>query len=414
MERDTSKDLHSRFGDATISAPVGGGWNRRYLDDDTEVVVYGSVDSDQTLINSSPDLETEKVVVIGEVPGTSPEPSPKNAFITITIPLPWSKKSHKRSTSDVQPQVCSREAHQLSKSQTRTPSTASKSNLPPPARNIESLISNSRSDTPFFHLPSDHSRSPRIGATERNPSISAVLSPVSEEFAKDREGFVNTTSVTPQQGQDCSRHSSTLHSISRFVHSSEVRTSRSLSSARAELGIDSTEGIRCASRASSREASRRRAISREPVGRRRALSQEPPRQRSASAAPTVQGQHFRGHRRFGSQSSNDAEDEATDIDSGAESESTRFSSGAHSFRSMTEDSSAALDHDGIKRSPFLRQGSGGYFSGVAADYRNIQREVSAATELETRRRAAKKQHTKVTVMNLPSKELVPTGEELWS
>lgn len=106
---ESGKQLHARWGDASITAPNGGGWSQHYLEDDLNNVIYqthGSPDSQKTLVNDSPDLNNYKEdiekVSIEEIrqstpPVTQREQKERGA-ITITIPLPW-KSKHRRSSS---------------------------------------------------------------------------------------------------------------------------------------------------------------------------------------------------------------------------------------------------------------------------------------------------------------------------
>ena len=109
---ESGKQLHARWGDASISAPNGGGWSQQYLEDDLNTVVYqaqGSPDSQKTLVNNSPDLSFNdhiEKVSIDEIRQPSPPLSLKEkGAITITIPLPWFLKSHRRSSSSGRQQV---------------------------------------------------------------------------------------------------------------------------------------------------------------------------------------------------------------------------------------------------------------------------------------------------------------------
>ena len=102
---ESGKQLHARWGDAAISAP-GGGWSQQFADDDLNNPVYqahGSPDSQKTLVNNSPDLSftQEKIeqVVVEEIRASTPPAQKERSAITITIPLPWSRKTHRRSSS---------------------------------------------------------------------------------------------------------------------------------------------------------------------------------------------------------------------------------------------------------------------------------------------------------------------------
>jgi hypothetical protein len=103
-QSESGKQLHARWGDASISAPNSGGWNQHYLDEDN--VVYqanGSPDSQKTLVNTSPDLSLkdgiEKISIDEVRQPTPPLIHKERGAITITIPLLWSRKSHRRSSS---------------------------------------------------------------------------------------------------------------------------------------------------------------------------------------------------------------------------------------------------------------------------------------------------------------------------
>ncbi|KIX07557.1 uncharacterized protein Z518_02210 [Rhinocladiella mackenziei CBS 650.93] len=104
---ESGKQLHARWGDAAITAPNGGGWSQQYLEDDLNNPIYqahGSPDSQKTLVNNSPDLsyEQDKIekISIEEIrQPTPPVVSKERNAITITIPLPWSRKIHRRSSS---------------------------------------------------------------------------------------------------------------------------------------------------------------------------------------------------------------------------------------------------------------------------------------------------------------------------
>ncbi|KIW94476.1 uncharacterized protein Z519_04452 [Cladophialophora bantiana CBS 173.52] len=102
---ESGKQLHARWGDVAITAP-NGGWTQHYVEGDLNNVTYqahGSPDSQKTLVNNSPDLsfkdEIEKVSVEAFRQPTPPLIQRERGGITITIPFPWSRKSHRRSSS---------------------------------------------------------------------------------------------------------------------------------------------------------------------------------------------------------------------------------------------------------------------------------------------------------------------------
>ncbi|KAK6376589.1 uncharacterized protein PV06_05875 [Exophiala oligosperma] len=106
---DAGKPLHARWGDSAISAPHDGGWAQQYADNDFNNPVYqahGSPDSQKTLVNTSPDLSIDGLkmdsIAIEEIrQPTPPFVQKERNAITITIPLPWSrKKEHRRSASN--------------------------------------------------------------------------------------------------------------------------------------------------------------------------------------------------------------------------------------------------------------------------------------------------------------------------
>ncbi|KAJ9606172.1 hypothetical protein H2200_009133 [Cladophialophora chaetospira] len=105
-QSESGKQLHARWGDASISAPNDGGWSQHYLDDDINNIVYqahGSPDSQKTLVNDSPDLSYkdafEKISIEEIRQPTPPLVQKERSAITFTIPLPWGRKSHRRSSS---------------------------------------------------------------------------------------------------------------------------------------------------------------------------------------------------------------------------------------------------------------------------------------------------------------------------
>ncbi|KAK7903652.1 hypothetical protein LTR67_001672 [Exophiala xenobiotica] len=111
---ESGKPLHARWGDIAISAPHDGGWAQQYPDNDLNNPVYqahGSPDSQKTLVNNSPDLsfDAAKMENMGIEEIRQPTPpfiQKERTAITITIPLPWSrKKEHRRSSSGINAQA---------------------------------------------------------------------------------------------------------------------------------------------------------------------------------------------------------------------------------------------------------------------------------------------------------------------
>ncbi|KAL2416403.1 hypothetical protein ABEF95_005049 [Exophiala dermatitidis] len=98
----SEKKLHSRWGDAAITAP-NGGWSQRYADeDDARHPVHGSPDSQKTLVNGSPDpgeYESDKATANTAGQPNAPTSQKERSALVITIPLPWSRKTHRRSLS---------------------------------------------------------------------------------------------------------------------------------------------------------------------------------------------------------------------------------------------------------------------------------------------------------------------------
>ncbi|KIW61662.1 hypothetical protein PV05_01760 [Exophiala xenobiotica] len=111
---ESGKPLHARWGDVAISAPHDGGWAQQYPDNDLNNPVYqahGSPDSQKTLVNNSPDLnfevaKMEKTAIEEIRQPTPPFIQKERTAITITIPLPWTrKKEHRRSSSGINAQA---------------------------------------------------------------------------------------------------------------------------------------------------------------------------------------------------------------------------------------------------------------------------------------------------------------------
>ena len=218
---ESGKQLHARWGDATISAPNGGGWSQHYLDDDVDNVVYqahGSPDSQKTLVNDSPNLSLKDdidKISIEEFPQSSPPLVHKErGQITFTIPLPWSRKTHRRSSSvnKNQPHIVTPESQQALPSLTTSideviiaesrPSADPCYRTVSPVTHAQSPIYDdvntffTRSIFPEKH-PGTRSLPPLQTAVPINQSQPAsalsILSPVAEKF----NGMSESNNATP-------------------------------------------------------------------------------------------------------------------------------------------------------------------------------------------------------------------------
>ncbi|EXJ95873.1 hypothetical protein A1O1_00998 [Capronia coronata CBS 617.96] len=102
----SGKQLHSRWGDAAITAPHIG-WSQQHPEEDlneSASQAHGSPDSQKTLVDNSPDVSYGRDKVTRGIVEPSRQPAPpivqkERSAIVITIPLPWTRKTHPRSLS---------------------------------------------------------------------------------------------------------------------------------------------------------------------------------------------------------------------------------------------------------------------------------------------------------------------------
>ncbi|KAL2399586.1 hypothetical protein ABEF95_014896 [Exophiala dermatitidis] len=155
----SEKKLHSRWGDAAITAP-NGGWSQRQADeDDAGHSVHGSPDSQKTLVNGSPDpgeYESDKATAhTAGLPKPATSQKERSALV-ITIPLPWSRKTHRRSLSADhlrdKDDDNGESVRRVVKEEVRRPDTAHIDNEEEPSWPLRSTPSTSR-----YHLPTGSS-----------------------------------------------------------------------------------------------------------------------------------------------------------------------------------------------------------------------------------------------------------------
>ncbi|KAL6250763.1 hypothetical protein RBB50_003066 [Rhinocladiella similis] len=234
---DSGKPLHARWGDAAISAPHDGGWAQQYPDNDLNNPVYqahGSPDSQKTLVNASPDLSIGGLKMDTIAMEELRQPTPpfvqkeRNA-ITITIPLPWSrKKEHRRSMSNSVVQIPAPQAEKVVAAEARPALTSISTNID------EVIVAEARpaSEESFAHSPVVHTTSPVYDdvstfftraafpekgyATSRLPPIQtsvppnksqpasaiSILSPVAEKY----NGLSESNNATPMDNTPIAKH----------------------------------------------------------------------------------------------------------------------------------------------------------------------------------------------------------------
>ncbi|KAH0842534.1 hypothetical protein AYO21_06663 [Fonsecaea monophora] len=344
---ESTKQLHARWGDVAITAP-NGGWTQHYLDDDMNNVAYqahGSPDSQKTLVNTSPDLSFKDEIERGSVE-TIPQQSPpliqkERGTITITIPLLWSRKSHRRSSStNSQPLHQTQPARVVEKVVT----AESRPVRPGIISNIDEVIVAEprpaiepfRVDSPIIHsqspvyddvstfftravFPEKHPGPPRLPQIQTSvppnksqpASAISILSPVVEKYNELSE----SNNATPMDNTPIARQieSAISHSHERqvdlaglvdrlegHVHTTPLIPSTSeppSSDEAADPTIERPESGSSATRLPSRPSSRgpgigevayMRASSRGPSessGGRRSASREPAERRAGSVGP---------------------------------------------------------------------------------------------------------------------------------
>ncbi|ETI26914.1 hypothetical protein G647_10013 [Cladophialophora carrionii CBS 160.54] len=347
-QSESGKQLHSRWGDASISAPNGGGWSQHYLEDDPDNVVYhahGSPDSQKTLVSDSPDLSIKEdvgKVSIEELRQSTPPVNQKErGTITITIPLPWVRRSHRRSSSGAKQQA---QAAQIVE---KVVTAESRPPLPSLATSIDEVIVAESRPTPEVYRavsPVVQTRSPvyddvstfftRAIFPEKHPgprslpqiqtsvpinksqpaSALSILSPVAEKYngmsesnnatpmdntpiahriasAIDTttEDFIDVSTLTERLAQQA-RHPSPSLPPSRVTSPIEAPIERPDSRSTANFpsrpasrgpGIGEVAYMRASSRGAAEHHDGRRSASREPLARR-APSADPVRRRAPS------------------------------------------------------------------------------------------------------------------------------------
>ncbi|EXJ65480.1 hypothetical protein A1O7_01821 [Cladophialophora yegresii CBS 114405] len=347
-QSESGKQLHSRWGDASISAPNGGGWSQHYLEDDTDSVVYhahGSPDSQKTLVSDSPDLsikdDVEKVSIEELRQSTPPVNQKERGTITITIPLPWVRRSHRRSSSGAKQQA------QAAQVVENVVTAESRSPLPSLATNIdEVIVAHSRpTHEPYQAVsPVVQTRSPvyddvstfftRAVFPDKHPgprslpqiqtsvpvnksqpaSALSILSPVAEKYNgisesnnatpmdntpianhiasainSNHEDFIDVSTLTERLEQQAHNQSPSCP-VSRVTSPIETPTERPESRSSANFpsrpasrgpGIGEVAYMRASSRGAAEHHDGRRSASREPTARR-APSADPVRRRAQS------------------------------------------------------------------------------------------------------------------------------------
>ncbi|KIW71884.1 hypothetical protein PV04_00112 [Phialophora macrospora] len=347
-QSESGKQLHSRWGDASITAPNGGGWSQHYLDDDPDNVVYhahGSPDSQKTLVNDSPDLsikeDVERVSIEVLRQSTPPVSLKERGAITITIPLPWGRRSHRRSSSGAK--------HQAQVAQVVENVITAESRPAPTSLNTsidEIIVAESRPAAELYRggSPIVQTRSPvyddvstfftRAVFPEKHPgprslpqiqtsvainksqpaSALSILSPVAEKYNgmsesnnatpmdntpiahritsainSSTDNFIDVSSLTERLEQQA-RHPSPSLPISRVASPVETPIERPDSRSTVTFpsrpasrgpGIGEVAYMRASSRGAIETRDGRRAASREPLARR-APSAEPAQRRAHS------------------------------------------------------------------------------------------------------------------------------------
>jgi hypothetical protein len=461
--REEANRLNERWGDVQISAPNDGCWIGSGLTPELEwsspsTQGFASPDVAGTLVHNSPELGDyeEQVVIVdtdADIAAHTYHEEPEKNVVTFTIPLPWmSRKAHSRSPSASQPTLPSFDTLQRASPQpTATPAVVykptsdqymrklgdlSRGNSP-----VQSVVSSARgaSQTPAFDLPFRQT-SPLSSFARRSPSppvdqeeghnISAImlLSPVVEDFpsrpaasstfsrASSQRNIAHFTRHIPSPPPE--RPSTAMSSTSTMARS-EVGTTVSKATAVTDAsfhtaithhttrsssrgpGLAHTGTMRSASRepaprrAMSREPSERRAMSREPVNRR-AVSREPTRRRAMTGQSVVCRPSFEELRyHAGSRSGR------TSI----ESDSSDEASASEVGRKVSDSSTAAA----------------GYYTSMVDEYRHIAWGSSKQPGSDPEslvglvgKLVKEKSKPKECAPPVPSKDLVPSGEDLYS
>jgi hypothetical protein len=462
--REEAKRLNERWGDAQISAPNDGCWigndhtpELGWASPSTQG--FASPDVANTLVNNSPEIGDygEQVIIVDT--DTDPaahvyhEELEKNA-VTFTIPLPWpSRRAHSRSPSVSQSTPPSSEAHRQASPR---PSTSSAVVYKPtsdqymkelgdlsrgnsPVQSIQSSVHGTNSlqnlDLPSRQTPAlsslvRRSPSPPVDREEGH-KISAImlLSPVVEDFpsrpmasstfsrASSQRNIAHFTRQIPSPPPE---RPSTAMSATSTVGRSEVGTAISVATAVTDTsfhtaithhtsrsssrgpGLAHTSTMRSSSRepatrrAMSREPYERRAMSREPVNRR-AMSREPVRRRAMTGESVIRRPSFEELQHRASSRSGRTSIESDSSDDGSTSEVGR------------QASNSAV--------------GGGYYASMADEYRNIAWESAKAVSSDSESlvgRVSKlvkdksRPREKEYAPAVPSKELVPSGQDLYS
>ena len=467
--REEAKRLHERWGDAQISAPNDGCWigndhtpELGWTSPSTQG--FSSPDVASTFVNNSPDLGDygEQVVIVDT--DTDPaahvyhEELEKNA-VTFTIPLPWpSRKAHSRSPSIGQSTLPSSET--VGRASPRPSTSSGVVYKPTSDQYMKELGDISRGNSPVHSFqPSARSANspqpfdlplrqnlPQLSLARRSPSppvdrdeghkISAImlLSPVVEDFpsrptasstfsrATSQRNIANFTRQIPSPTPDWPL--TTMSSTStdgRFDAATEISvatgvtdtsfhtaiTHHTTRSSSRGPGLAHTGTMRSASRepatrrAMSREPTERREMSREPVNRR-AMSREPVRRRAMTGESIIRHASFE------------------DLQYRASSRAGRVSVGSDS----SDDASASE----VGRQASSSAARGGYYTSMVDEYRNIAWEspkpapskpVSSDSDslvgrvgklVKDKTRPKEKEYAPA----VPSKELVPSGQDLYS
>lgn len=397
----------------------------------------------------------------------------KNA-ITFTIPLPWpSRKVHTRSPSVSQVTVPSVETFERASPRPSAPSAVvykptsdqymkelgdlSRGNSP-----VQSVVSSARkaSQPPAADLPFRQASPPSFFA-RRSPSppvdqedghnISAImlLSPVVEDFPsrpKASSTFSRASSQRnigaftrripsppPERPSTAMSSSSTMArsetgtTVSRVTAVTDASfhtaiTHHTTRSSSRGPGLASTGTMRSASRepatrrAMSREPSERRAISRDPT-ERRAMSREPVNRRAMSREPVNRRAMSREPTRRRAMTGESG------IPRGPSFEDLRHGASSRSGRTSIESDSsdeASASEVGRKASN-VSIAAGGYYASMVDEYRHIAWEASNAQSSDSDsvvgrvgKAAKEKFKPKEIAAALPIKELVPSGEDLYS
>ncbi|EXJ81263.1 hypothetical protein A1O3_07553 [Capronia epimyces CBS 606.96] len=197
---ESEKRLHSRWGDATITAP-NAGWSQQHPEaqlNHPAGQAHGSPDSQKTLVNQSPDLTYDPDKAATVEPTTHSPPSMvqrERSAIVITIPLPWSRKTQRRSLSvghlqarDAQP--VEHVAPQIDKRLDDRPAEADSWPLVDPLRSSAPGAHPEKGPGPG-RLPQLQTGVPP--ARSQPASAISVLSPVAESF----NGLSESNNATP-------------------------------------------------------------------------------------------------------------------------------------------------------------------------------------------------------------------------